>query len=230
MGTAWCTDGDYRRGPMAVLVDDLFEGILGYRPIQLTPNACRYYTKRALVDRAKALRAVRPMALAGKNKKQETTYFRINALMLAEIALELEEQEGDSSIAILFRDTDGVNSSPNTLWSDKVRSMMTGFEGAGYASGVPMVPRPKSEAWLLCAAKDGAYQACAALEDLPGNDDAPNSAKDQLFTARNGQDSTEELREWLEGSPFDHGAVAAQMPSYRAFHDRLVAVIESCRE
>lgn len=30
-----------------------------------------------------------------------------------------------------------------------------------------MVPRPKSEAWLLCALKPNPYQHCAALEEAP---------------------------------------------------------------
>jgi len=43
--------------------------------------------------------------------------------------------------------------------------------------GVAMIPKPKSEAWLLCALKNKPYESCEKLEDRSGNDDSPNSLK-----------------------------------------------------
>ncbi len=54
-------------------------------------------------------------------------------------------------IAVLFRDSDGTASSGRGLWEDKRKSIEDGFGEAGFDYGVPMIPKPKSEAWLLCA-------------------------------------------------------------------------------
>lgn len=51
------------------------------------------------------------------------------------------------------------------MWTDKLESMKNGFKEADCILGVPMIPKPKSEAWLLCACKENAYQHCAALEN-----------------------------------------------------------------
>ena len=96
------------------------------------------------------------------------------------------------------------------------------------ARGVPMLPKPKSEAWLLCAVANG-YQHCQALEGLPGNDDSPYSAKKQLQAALGGDASTEAQLNWLQAHGFDHEAVAANMPSYQQFKTSLAAAIGEVR-
>jgi hypothetical protein len=60
-----------------------------------------------------------------------------------------------------------------------MRSMLTGFEVEHISTGVPMIPKPKSEAWILCALRNN-YQHCAKLEDESGNDRSPNPLKQQL--------------------------------------------------
>ena len=102
--------------------------------------------------------------------------------------------------------------------------MLDGFHRAQFARGVPMLPNPKSEAWLLCAAKKPAFQHCAKYEDVPGNDDAPNSAKVQLASALGGEKSAVELAEWMRSVDFN-AAAACAMPSFAAFHDRLQLVL-----
>ena len=107
--------------------------------------------------------------------------------------------------------------------------MRSGFQRAGLgARGVPMLPKPKSEAWLLCAMVKG-YQHCQALEALPGNDDASRSAKAQLQAALGGDNSTEAQLNWLQAHGFDHEAVAANMPSYQQFQASLAAAIDEVR-
>ena len=91
-----------------------------------------------------------------------------------------------------------------------------------------MVPKPKSEAWLLCAVAN-AYQHCQKLEALPGNDDSPHSAKMQLQAALGGDASTEAQLNWLAEHGFDHQAVAADMPSYQQFKASLAAAIDEVR-
>ena len=43
-----------------------------------------------------------------------------------------------------------------------------------------MIPKPKSEAWLICALKRDPYQVCERLEARSGNDQSPNSLKREL--------------------------------------------------
>ena len=92
-----------------------------------------------------------------------------------------------------------------------------------------MLPKPTSEAWLLCAAKTPPYENCEMLEDLPGNDDSPHSAKMQLQAALGGDASTEAQLNWLAEHGFDHQAVAADMPSYQQFKASLAAAIDEVR-
>jgi len=89
---------------------------------------------------------------------------------------------------------------------------------------VPMLPKPTSEAWLLCAAQHQAYQNCAQLEDLPGNQASPNHPKKKLDKALGGHKSADELCEWLDNNPFD-SVLAESMPSFKAFKDTLERVV-----
>lgn len=228
-GIGICTSPRFLAGPMAVLIDEIVDEIYKYRPLRDTPEVYRFYNKQILVERAKQRKSGRSVVLPGKKHDVETGYFYINAWMLGEIALELEGDEHDKSVAVLFRDADGTNSSSADISTVKRNSMISGFERAQYKRGVPMVPLPKSEAWLLCAAKDDPYQNCGILENLPGNDDAPRSAKRLLNEALDGQTSAKDLCEWLDGFQFDHISVGNQMPSYREFRERMLRVLEDCR-
>jgi hypothetical protein len=94
--------------------------------------------------------------------------------------LKSQELGGDVQlILILFRDADGTASSERGEWQDKWQSMLDGFEAGQIFTGVPMIPKPKSEAWILCALRNK-YQNCEKLEYESGNDASPNSLKQQL--------------------------------------------------
>ena len=103
----------------------------------------------------------------------------------------------DKVVAVLFRDSDGTATAQRGLWTDERNSMLRGFEDEGFSCGVPMLPKPKSEAWVLCALKDNPYQGCDALEERSGNDNSPNSLKDDLKARRGKLPSAEELCEMV---------------------------------
>ena len=148
--------------------------------------------------------------------------------MLGEAAKDFEQQHRDIAIAVLFRDSDGAPlPQPATGQPNGSRCTVVSARRAG-ARGVPMLPKPKSEAWLLCAVAN-AYQHCQKLEALPGNDDSPHSAKMQLQAALGGDASTEAQLNWLAEHGFDHQAVAADMPSYQQFKASLAAAIDEVR-
>ncbi|MEK6289975.1 MAG: hypothetical protein V4793_01070 [Paraburkholderia tropica] len=220
-----CEDGDFTVGPMTVLVDNVIEQQYKYSPLDADKAAYRFISKARLGQLAKENR--RGMALPGKKHGIDTGYFYVNAWMLGKVAKEYSEATTEACIAVLFRDTDGTNSSPNNLWQVKWNSMIAGFARARYEYGVPMLPKPKSEAWILCAAQPAPYQNCSILEDLSGNDDAPDSAKGRLHQAMNGRTSAADVSNWLREQGFDHVAAAGQMFSYGQFHSRLLEVLKT---
>ncbi len=88
-----------------------------------------------------------------------------------------------------------------------------------------MLPKPKSEAWVLCALQNK-YQNCARLENESGNDASPNALKKQL-EAHLGQPCSQEL---LNGK-IDSGEIdinqIVDMPSLTEFKDRLDTVLDN---
>jgi hypothetical protein len=162
--------------------------------------------------------------LPGKKRAKETRYFFDNARILARIAKERGQEKQDDIVAVLFRDSDGTASAGRGLWADKRQSMLDGFAEEGVYRGVPMIPKPKSEAWLLCALKSNPYQDCETLEDRSGNDDSPHSLKRELRMIL-GEDGPviEVLRQMIEDGRIDFERIA--MPSFQAFRSRLEEVM-----
>ena len=130
----------------------------------------------------------------------------------------MERETDQPVLPVLFRDSDGTRSSPATLWDDKWHSICNGFASAGFVGGVPMLPKPKSEAWLIAAASPD-LDNCAPLESLPGNDRSPHSAKERLDATMGQHLAGEELADWLRAHPIDDEQATRMdtMPSFRAF-------------
>jgi hypothetical protein len=126
-------------------------------------------------------------------------------------------------LAILFRDADRTRSSKRGEWQDKWDSIIHGFSSQGFDFGVPMLPNPKSEAWLLCAVKDDPYQHCEQLESLSGNDDSPESLKSKLDRSLDGNNSSEELSQMVKDKEIDIDQI--DMKSLVAFKDQLNEVM-----
>jgi len=76
------------------------------------------------------------MKLPGKKSRQKTAYFYKNAYIFGQIALEKRED-----IAILFRDTDGTQSTSPSNWKERAESIHDGFKDSGFQNGVAMVPK-----------------------------------------------------------------------------------------
>jgi hypothetical protein len=102
-----------------------------------------------------------------------------------------------SGVAVLFRDSDGTASADRGLWQDKWNSIIQGFSDEEFECGVPMIPKPKSEAWIICSVKENPYQGCGALESRSGNDNSPNSLKRELAEILDGRPSREQLCEMV---------------------------------
>ena len=209
---------DFIPGPMTVIIDQMLVALLGYSMREL-PDSLYFISETLLAERSKKL----PMRLKPSRSKKmgsETGYYHSNAMALGDVAKELELEASDNAIAVLFRDCDGTRSAPASLWQTKWESMCCGFRRSEFLRGVPMLPKPTSEAWLLCAAQNQAYQNCDQLEGLPGNQASPNHPKKKLDEAFGEHKSAAELCEWLDGIAFD-SVRAESMPSFKAFKDEL---------
>lgn len=216
-GQGICEGEDFRFGPMTVLLAQAAEKRLGY-DFLINPDGLIYVSETEISAWAKQLPGrLRPTR--GKRHGVETGYFFSSAMALGKEANTLSEQEHEPVLAVLFRDSDGTRSSPKTLWADKLQSMRDGFAFVECRTGVPMVPKPKSEAWLLCAAQPG-LENCEPLEHVSGNDASPNSAKAQLEAVFGDHKGGEALCDWLIAHPADLGRLLT-LPSFRAFREDL---------
>lgn len=214
-----CSDSHFTQGPMTVWLTRLCENLFGY-DLNTIPEAIIYISEKKLAQSGKDKLGKRVQAMRSKKQGFETRYYFDNAKQLGFIA----KEEQQLVIAVLFRDTDGTNSAKDGEWKKKWDSIMDGFSAAEFDYGVPMLPKPKSEAWLLCAAREGNH-SCADLEDISGNDNSPNSAKLQLEQTLGENCRGKELTHWCSNHPNDWTQLQT-MPSFKMFHQRLKAVWE----
>jgi len=211
-----CVDGDFNRGPMAVWLARLWENLISYNLLDVS-EAIVYVSEKLLAQRAKES-GKRMMRLRGKKQEAETGLFFSNAQQLGLTALQLAADHNTPVMAVLFRDADGTRSAPGQMWQAKWKSIVDGFSSVAFELGVPMLPKPKSEAWLLCAGQTGQHSH-GALETISGNDDSPNSAKKQWAALVGAQLSAAEEAEWCDAHPADWQGLLT-MPSFKAFFDR----------
>lgn len=213
-----CEAADFNPGPMAWIIDQLVESVWNYSPLQ---TACVLIPEASLARHCKEIGF--PVALPGRKRPQETAYFFKNARGLARLATQCAQIEKCPVGAVLFRDSDGTHSSSTSLWNQKFVSMEAGFAADDFTFGVPMLPKPKSEAWLLCALQTNSYDHCERFENLSGNDASPNSAKKQLeATLASRQRKIDQLVEMIESGEIQ--ATRIDMPSFNRFRTRLEEV------
>ena len=224
----FCRNGDFQPGPMAVLVDQIVSArlCLNYSVLSDKPDCVFYVDESRLVQKIAKLKQHRKnLFLSGKKKDQETGYYFNNARAFGLIALELEGEADDTGPAVFFRDSDGTRSTPGADWLAKWTSIKQGFLRAENPRGVPMLPKPTSEAWLLCAAQEHSYQNCPRYEELPGNQASPNHPKKALDKAFGAHKNAAELCDWLRENPLDLDR-ASLMPSFRNFRECLNTVLD----
>lgn len=206
-------------GPMAHVVDRLLGVRLGYSLLEVhaAGGGCvSYVGESELASLGKTGSPLLPGLKFGKG----TALYTRNAQLLGLTAIEARSA-ATPVIAVLFRDGDGTRSVPRADWERKVASIERGFELVSFDAGVPMVPRPKSEAWLLCALKPQAYTHCDSLEDAPGNDASSNSLKKRLEALVGHEASAAEQSGWVQDGLID--PLRIEMPSFRRFRTALDA-------
>lgn len=218
-----CETDEFAHGPLCIILNKLAENHRALRYSLLDSHQVLFTAKQQISDTAKLDKPGR-MRLPGKKHGKETAYYYKNALALATIARELSAQRQQKVVAVLFRDADGTVSSGRGEWAQKLHSMQEGFTAAGYAElGVPMLAKPKSESWLICALKPQPYQHCEALERRSGNDDSPNSLKDELAELI-ADTSAPALAELVRIGQID--PVRIDMPSFNLFKQKFAKALQ----
>lgn len=204
-------------GPMAKLIFKFAEDYLNYSLGDT--DQFNIIHKADLAEEAKNLKQI---SLRGKKTQVETRYFYNNARALAEIAKKAYANH-PNLLLILFRDADGTHNDGRGMWQDKWNSMLYGFKIAEVNTGIPMLPMPKSEAWLLCALREQG-QNCEKLERESGNDDSPNSLKLQLREHLGEAATRELLNQKVDDGEIDIGQI--DMPSFNKFKARFAEVLQ----
>lgn len=212
--------GSFKAGPLAWMAERWIERRLDYS--LLDSGQVGYISKQKLESTAKKMK---PLTKRGKKTPPETRYFYKNARALAVMATQRIRDEGDTDlIAVLFRDSDNRAGSERGLWQDKHQSMLDGFRDGGLATGVPMLAKPISEAWLLCALKNQ-YQGCAALEYVSASPQSPHSLKKQLQKVLGENTGSDALSDKVKNNEIDISRI--DMPSMNAFKNRMDQVLDS---
>lgn len=220
-GAPTCERDDYRYGPMTVIVAQIVEA--RHRYSLLDAGCCGFVSEGTLVDRASELKAAKKaMRLPGKKREKETRYFFNNARVLARIAREREGERKDDVVAVLFRDADRATAGRGS-WRGKRQSMEDGFTEEGLARGVPMIPKPTSEAWVIAGMTGGLNHRGKPLEDWSGKTGVANSLKAELEGLMGEKPSPEKLCEMVRERSIDYEKIT--LPTFIAFKKRLEAVL-----
>ncbi|MDL2321823.1 hypothetical protein LJC47_05705, partial [Desulfosarcina sp. OttesenSCG-928-B08] len=169
-----CDPDKWRPGPLALLMDQLFEAHMGYSAIDAQ---CIYFLHRSNLSRL--AKKLNHPALRGTGMNLE---HRRGTQALASAALALSRCHNNSPvIALYFRDCGGSHSGTQPSWDDLYASMTgekSGFSMLG-VPGVAMLPKPISEAWLICALKSNPYAHCDDLENRSPSDKADYPLKEE---------------------------------------------------
>ena len=196
---------------MYYLIDKIIEQVYDYSFCDFKNEMITFIPEPELTKLTKKL-----PVYTGKKGIKGTAYFRNNAIALAKKAKEISKELDDDVITILFRDADGTKSTIKGLWEDKVASIENGFKIGGFVRGVAMVPKPQSEAWLICALKNKSYEQCEKLENWSGNDKSEKNLKDELDASGI---SSDEINEMIQSGAIDIDKI--DMPSFEYFTKRL---------
>lgn len=215
-------DGSFAHGPMTLFIDRLVEPILGYSARQIEAESgdiLEFCSRQELMDRGKT----KVVKFAGKKYGKGRVYLTANAQALGSLAVQRSQSERCPYVAILFRDGDGTRSRDE--WESKQASIERGFALEGFGHGVPMVPRPKVEAWLLQAHTDHDTPH-VTYEAVTGSRSSACDVKQKLAELV-GNSSREHLVGLIEDGIIDPFAISDACTSFRAFKDVLEEKVQA---
>ena len=205
-----CCWGEWEPGPMACFVDKILQA----NGINSFEYAAMWFVPETVLSEIS--KEIGHMILRNSNSSSRSAGFRKNAFALLSLAYVISQNENCDVLPILFRDADQRN------WEEMRWQIAHCADKSENIYVCPMIPNPKSEAWLLCALKHN-YTSCEKLEDeLPENDDSPNSAKKQLGEYLE-SNNIYKINELIENGTID--PLRITMPSMVHFIDDLSTTI-----
>lgn len=220
----------FRQGPMSVIVDLICNDLLGYSILNEIPDNIICISKSDLISKGREIKeskSPKRMILSGPKQAKGQMYFFHNARALSVIAQEHIENNNSPVVAVLFRDSDDCNGDKKSLWTEKFDSILRGFAFENFKYGVPMVPRPTSESWVLCCCKN--VDDCSVFEGLSHSKKSPKYIKNVLLEALGGKFSIDKCCEAVStswGCPEGQSKLKT-MSSFNAFYGVLVAAIRA---
>ncbi len=217
-----CEGENYECGPMAIFVDQIVDNRHHYSLLEY--QCCGFVPKQMIKAGASELKSVRKEIRApGKKKAKETHFHFNNARVLARLAREKQDQSGDDVVAVLFHDSDDLESAGRSEWDEKYDSILKGFKEEKLEKGVPMVPKPTSEAWVIAGMTGDLNHGGKPLEHWSGKTNSPSSLKVELENLLGEKPTSDKLCQMARERDIDYEKI--RLPSFKAFRDRLIEVI-----
>ena len=209
-------DEGFCKGPMTLVIDAVVAGA------GVTDVEYHLYSRGDVSVGIKASK--RRISPRPKSVDKEKQWFYQAAWWLGGQTL-----AGKQNGAVFFHDPDHSRAESSHTAVEIENAMLTGFGMAQCETGVPMVPNPRSEAWLLAYFQKGlpgqqSYNKSERFEDLPATDKSPNSVKKLLQKALCCESELEVYPKVMdEFSSIDWSRVS--MPSFNRFKGRLLGVL-----
>lgn len=213
-------------GPLSYILDKIIEEKFSFSPIESDnsiPDGCFYFfSKSELCDYSKNLSKSRKLIGIPGKKSSGLEGHGWLAFALGLKAIEISNEKKDDVIPVFFRDTD--NSTEND-YNKKLNNIKYGFIHSGIGSkSIPVLAKPKSEAWLLCIADN--YCHGSDYENGPANDDSPNSLKKQLgiklaelkFTKDRDNYGNEDLCNFINSFDLNFDKLCKELKSFEDFY------------
>lgn len=213
---------DQKQGPLKDCVDQLLDFFWDNRNYLLFKQVSR--TEISLSDKGKPEKKT-SIVRGAKNKFPNHHFIAASAKCLVQKAEEtaMEYEEPQKWGVIYFHDLDAnTKATVDEIYNAYMKAMNDGFESVFFPYGVPMIPKTRSESWLLCLLDSDGGKNAKYFEDLPMSDKSPNSGKKVLAAKLNV--SEDESYSRIEEKRDSFMWASLQAPSFLVFRDRLKTV------
>ena len=213
---------DQKQGPLKDCVDKLLDFFWDDRNYIQFKQVSR--TEVSLSDKGKPEKKT-AVVRGVKNKFPCHRFIAASAKCLAQKAEEtaMENDEPHKWGVIYFHDLDAnTKASVDEIYNASMKAMNEGFDSVSFPHGVPMIPKTRSESWLLCLLDPDGGANKRYFENLPMSDKSPNSGKKVLATML--KVSEDESYTIIEEKRDTFVWAQLQAPSFLVFRDRLKTV------
>ena len=162
-----------------------------------------------------------------KNKFPERRWIMVTAKCLAEKAMALTSQADNTDLSdwgvIYFHDLDKPSGSDiDSAYADYIAAMHDGFDSVSFKYGVPMIPKTRSESWILCVLNPEKCKENKYYENLPMSDKSPKAG--QIVLAQEQKTSKRGSYKQIGRKYNQFDWISLESPSFVFFKNRLHVV------